>query len=95
MSLGINTLTVHDVYRCHPHHAQVMAPSIQALLVNSKKLKLTKCSLSGLRWWTTYTPTFTFCLKALVHNGMEHLSHFCAGKEYDVYRRLFNFCKVT
>ena len=34
-----DTLTVHDVYRRHSHHVQVMSPSILALLVNEKQNK--------------------------------------------------------
>ena len=33
----LNTFAVHDVYRRHAHLAQVMPPSIQVLLVNTKK----------------------------------------------------------
>ena len=97
ISYLLNTLTVHDVYRRHPHHAQLMTPSIQALLVNAKKkkkLKLKKCTLNGLMGWTTYTPT------NLAYNSIGTRRHdtsgsFCARKEYDVYRRLINLCKVT
>ena len=64
-----------DVYGRHPHQAQVMAPSIQTLLVNAKKPKLTKCVVSGLRRWTTYTPAKTLRIIALKHDGLEHLPH--------------------
>ena len=74
-------LTVHDGYRRHSHHAEVMAPSIEALLLNAKKLKLTKCALSGgLGRWTTYTPTITLRIIAFEHDGIERLTHFVLVK---------------
>ena len=95
----LNTLTVHDVYRRHPHHALLVN---SLLVVNfcsksllsryQKKLNLTKYTVSGLRWWTTCTPAISLTLNSIGIRRHDTSGSFCAGIEYNVYRCLFNLC---
>ena len=91
-----NTLKVHDVYRRHPHHAQVMAPSILPLLVNAKKT--TKVIKMRIEWVEAVDKMHTY--NNFTHNNIGTRRHgtsgsFCAVIEHDVNRRQFNLCKVA